>query len=193
MRNLPPKSTDINEEITRTLLLKLADMSMSPGTRQHLIAGYGIPPQKLKALVAMSPVEMHALAKESGVQDLVQPIVERCLGYGIPADAWKYLSLNACRGFMNTFFCVTKPQYTQWTKKLPIKKEFSQRVVPLDKEEAVFLLLIEYGGEQKRQGSFCTEPNVRNLTKEDIYEIAMSSGLSIRAIWHECERWRALK
>ena len=130
MRNLPPKSTDINEEITRTLLLKLADMSMSPGTRQHLIAGYGIPPQKLKALVAMSPVEMHALAKESGVQDLVQPIVERCLGYGIPADAWKYLSLNACRGFMNTFFGVTKPQYTQWTKKLPIKKRVFSTCCP---------------------------------------------------------------
>ncbi|MEZ9997880.1 hypothetical protein AB4428_06195 [Vibrio lentus] len=110
MSKLVVQKTEVNEEITRTLLLKIADMSMSPGTRQLLIADYGIPPKKLKSLIAMSPIEMQALARESGVQELVLPIVERCLGYGIPSEAMDYLSLNACRGFMNHFFGVSRAQ-----------------------------------------------------------------------------------
>ena len=183
---------DIDLEISRNLLMKITEMSISPEHRQALIDQYGVSPQRLRHMASMSAADILEMARSRQAQGAAAKILEQCLGTAVPSELVPYLELNACRAFIRHFFGGTAKQYASWAAKVPIDESLRQRVVPPDKEAEVYHLLCEYAGTFQRSGSFCKEPNVVALTHQNILGIAQTCEISIRAIWSECEKWKKL-
>ncbi|GLT20194.1 hypothetical protein GCM10007938_39770 [Vibrio zhanjiangensis] len=183
---------DIDLEISRSVLMKITEMSISPDHRQALIDQYGVSPQRLRQMSTLGAADIAEIARSRPAQGVAAQVLEQCLGTGVPKELLPYLEFNACRAFIRHFFGVTPKQYASWAARVPIDEGLRQRVVPADKEVEVYHLLCDYAGTFQREGSFCKEPNVVALTHQNILAIAQTCQISIRAIWSECEKWKKL-